>query len=356
MTTGLIHTTRLDEKFPRSEFRHNPYIGTFQRTRGGNTNNTTLPSSSPHVGTFRHAPTIGSSKEGLKTCIKDDKLHRRPFISTMKILQKRSVNIMALKNLPLSFFTTKDTGEDTPLCAICLDAFQDGDELRNLNCSHCFHRKCVDIWLLGTLSVDIELNGTCPTCRRNAASSSPKIKSNGNNNHRFCFSTVDSVNMSDLSIQGSISKQSLVISDLSSSEHLDEYDFASVIQSPAWSNDAIFHYDMEEHISTEIGNILMNNISSNTDIQLDSIHSSFEGMIPLYIGHSQLNGIQEDEYHNDIEILEQVVEEEENEEEEEDDEDDDIDVISIITISTYSDCGIPVTNERHHSDEHLLCE
>jgi hypothetical protein len=84
---------------------------------------------------------------------------------------------MALKNIPLSLFTpsSQDSGTaDTPVCAICLDPFKDGDELRNLNCSHCFHKNCVDIWLLGTLSADLQLNGTCPTCRQKAASSPKK--------------------------------------------------------------------------------------------------------------------------------------------------------------------------------------
>jgi hypothetical protein len=81
--------------------------------------------------------------------------------------------MLALKNIPLSLFTPSSSDE-SPVCAICIDTFKDGDELRNLNCSHCFHRACVDIWLLGTLSDDLQLNGTCPTCRQKAAASPKK--------------------------------------------------------------------------------------------------------------------------------------------------------------------------------------
>jgi hypothetical protein len=77
--------------------------------------------------------------------------------------------------LPLSRFSMPCSGNENPVCAICLDPFKDGDQLRNLNCSHCFHRECVDIWLLGSRSDDLAVNGTCPTCRQNAASS-PKKK------------------------------------------------------------------------------------------------------------------------------------------------------------------------------------
>ncbi|XP_078681554.1 E3 ubiquitin-protein ligase ZNRF3-like [Branchiostoma floridae x Branchiostoma belcheri] len=45
------------------------------------------------------------------------------------------------------------------LCAICLEEFQDGQELRIVPCLHEFHKDCVDPWLLS--------NRTCPLCMYN---------------------------------------------------------------------------------------------------------------------------------------------------------------------------------------------
>ncbi|CAG8761568.1 2657_t:CDS:1, partial [Acaulospora colombiana] len=46
---------------------------------------------------------------------------------------------------------------DDAVCSICLSSYEDGEELRNLWCSHHFHKTCVDEWLI--------LNRRCPMCR-----------------------------------------------------------------------------------------------------------------------------------------------------------------------------------------------
>ncbi|NXG45750.1 RNF43 ligase, partial [Psilopogon haemacephalus] len=46
-----------------------------------------------------------------------------------------------------------------PVCAICLEEFSDGQELRIISCSHEFHRDCVDPWL--------QQHHTCPLCMFN---------------------------------------------------------------------------------------------------------------------------------------------------------------------------------------------
>ncbi|PKA66407.1 E3 ubiquitin-protein ligase [Apostasia shenzhenica] len=48
--------------------------------------------------------------------------------------------------------------EDTE-CCICLSAYEDGAELRQLPCSHHFHCGCIDKWL--------RINATCPLCKYN---------------------------------------------------------------------------------------------------------------------------------------------------------------------------------------------
>ncbi|XP_051123217.1 E3 ubiquitin-protein ligase At1g63170-like [Andrographis paniculata] len=44
-------------------------------------------------------------------------------------------------------------------CCICLSAYDDGTELRELPCRHHFHATCIDKWL--------QLNATCPLCKLN---------------------------------------------------------------------------------------------------------------------------------------------------------------------------------------------
>eukprot|EP00250_Pteridium_aquilinum_P032898 c4915_g1_i1 orf=194-1354(+) len=52
-------------------------------------------------------------------------------------------------------------------CCICLSAYEDGVELRELPCSHHFHCTCIDKWL--------RINATCPLCKFNI------LKSNNSN-------------------------------------------------------------------------------------------------------------------------------------------------------------------------------
>ncbi|XP_018470511.2 E3 ubiquitin-protein ligase RHA1B [Raphanus sativus] len=87
-----------------------------------------------------------------------------------------SVSSQAIKE-SLSVTTFHDATERSPelisdTCAVCLGDLEDGDEVRELrNCSHVFHRECIDRWL------DYECCGgdgnegeednhrTCPLCR-----------------------------------------------------------------------------------------------------------------------------------------------------------------------------------------------
>lgn len=43
------------------------------------------------------------------------------------------------------------------VCCICLAKYENNDELRELPCSHLFHKDCVDKWL--------KINSLCPLCK-----------------------------------------------------------------------------------------------------------------------------------------------------------------------------------------------
>jgi len=58
--------------------------------------------------------------------------------------------------------TILDTSEKADFeCSVCLNDFAQGDSIRTLpSCSHCFHRACIDLWLLR--------RADCPLCKRSA--------------------------------------------------------------------------------------------------------------------------------------------------------------------------------------------
>ena len=49
-------------------------------------------------------------------------------------------------------------------CVICLENFEDDDEVIEMNCFHLFHYECIKKWFLPSNSVNI--NNSCPECRK----------------------------------------------------------------------------------------------------------------------------------------------------------------------------------------------
>ncbi|KAF3447212.1 hypothetical protein FNV43_RR12392 [Rhamnella rubrinervis] len=80
-------------------------------------------------------------------------------LPTYKFKSKKSRNCDDPEGGIVALGTEKEraiSGEDA-VCCICLAKYANNDELRELPCSHFFHKECVDKWL--------KINALCPLCK-----------------------------------------------------------------------------------------------------------------------------------------------------------------------------------------------
>ncbi|KAH6805530.1 RING/U-box superfamily protein [Perilla frutescens var. frutescens] len=74
---------------------------------------------------------------------------------------RKGLRKAALRQIPVAVYGAEQ-GVGSTECPICLGEFLDGDKIRVLpKCHHCFHVKCVDVWLSS--------HSSCPTCRHSLA-------------------------------------------------------------------------------------------------------------------------------------------------------------------------------------------
>lgn len=75
-----------------------------------------------------------------------------------------------INRLPTRSFNSADSmgaveNGDRPSCVVCMNDFENGDELRVLPCKHEFHLQCVDRWL--------KVKKECPLCRGDISGNPP---------------------------------------------------------------------------------------------------------------------------------------------------------------------------------------
>jgi hypothetical protein len=85
-----------------------------------------------------------------------------------------ALNSLELEYLPTvkyhrGMFGRINSEEDEPTCAICMCPYEEGEEIRQLNCQHHFGKLCIDSWL--------KIRSSCPLCI------APVLLLSGNNNN-----------------------------------------------------------------------------------------------------------------------------------------------------------------------------
>ena len=90
----------------------------------------------------------------------------RPTISSSNSNRSAGLSKAAFLRLQIEIFEASkdDKREASPECSICLDGFNDGDELIRLRCGHRFHSTCLEPW--------VRKCADCPYCRTNIRSRS----------------------------------------------------------------------------------------------------------------------------------------------------------------------------------------
>ncbi|XP_030330624.1 E3 ubiquitin-protein ligase RNF43 [Strigops habroptila] len=78
---------------------------------------------------------------------------------TMQAIGQLATRKFQARCRPVARWDSASTCSSAPVCAICLEEFSEGQELRIISCSHEFHRECVDPWL--------QQHHTCPLCMFN---------------------------------------------------------------------------------------------------------------------------------------------------------------------------------------------
>jgi len=79
----------------------------------------------------------------------------------IQISANQGVGQSTLQEFPVVKFDSekhKNLDEADKKCPICLEEFQDGEEMKFLPCMMRFHSPCIDSWLVK--------NRTCPVCKK----------------------------------------------------------------------------------------------------------------------------------------------------------------------------------------------
>ena len=75
----------------------------------------------------------------------------------------------AVDGLPTVKVTKDMLRSEMNQCAVCMDEFEDGGDVKQMPCKHVFHQDCLMPWL--------ELHNSCPVCRFELPTDDPEYES-----------------------------------------------------------------------------------------------------------------------------------------------------------------------------------
>jgi len=80
-------------------------------------------------------------------------------------LQQQGASWQLINSIPITMWSTQGNAQHDvtpePCCVVCLDEFENGQQLRRLPCGHEFHQGCIDKWLAR--------RRLCPLCNQDIA-------------------------------------------------------------------------------------------------------------------------------------------------------------------------------------------
>jgi transcription elongation factor len=149
------------------------------------------------------APMISRLQPTATTANTLNSLSKRNFVTSLRQIPVRKYSTSSLASDPsalganasvsaldASTSVVQDrepaSSEGAPVCAICIEAYADGDEILTLACSHCFHSDCASKWFFQHClnTTDLASAFSCPQCRQDhvalsEASSQPGSEATG---------------------------------------------------------------------------------------------------------------------------------------------------------------------------------
>lgn len=94
-----------------------------------------------------------------RSSIREDQLEHSPLVTLDEESISRPSSSTSQVTAHNQTEDVESSDSEDPVCAVCLERFLDGEQVRELPCSHLYHKKCIDPWFQSS-------SNCCPLCKR----------------------------------------------------------------------------------------------------------------------------------------------------------------------------------------------